>query len=218
MLHGIPVTLLNKTQTGVDAAGRPAYSWSPVTVENVLVAPMSEVDSTQGLLPTGHRAVYHMAIPKTDTHTWEGQLVQFFGNTWAVVGIPTRGIDDLIPGPWNQKVAVELYRTGAPSIESLWADSVTLWTEAFQKDAAGYDIEGDPQPRNVTAIFTEGVDSTAFSQDQKAGPRRSATVELWSEDYQSEQRLMHNDVLYEVRECKNTGRGTVLLKIEEVWR
>ena len=75
-----------------------------------------------------------------------------------------------------------------------------------------------PQPRNVTAIFTEGVDSTAFSQDQKSGPRRSATVELWSEDYQSEQRLMHNDVLYEVRECKNTGRGTVLLKIEEVWR
>lgn len=218
MLHGIFVTLLNKTQTGVDAAGRPAYSWSPVTVENVLVAPMSEVDSTQGLLPTGHRAVYHMAIPKTDTHTWEGQLVQFFGNTWAVVGIPTRGIDDLIPGPWNQKVAVELYRTGAPSIESLWADTVVLLAKESQKDADGYEIPGEPVRRTVTAIFTEGVDSTAFSQDQKTGPRQSATLEIWQNDYQNEQQLTHNNVLYEVRECKNTGRGTVLLKVAEVWR
>ena len=218
MLHGIPVTLLNKTQTGVDAAGRPAYSWSPVTVENVLVAPMSEVDSTQGLLPTGHRAVYHMAIPKTDTHTWEGQLVQFFGNTWAVVGITTRGIDDLIPGPWNQKVAVELYRTGAPSIKSLWADIVVLLAEESQKDAGGYEIPGEPVRRTVTAIFTEGVDSTAFSQDQKTGPRQSATLEIWQNDYQNEQQLTHNNVLYEVRECKNSGRGTVLLKVEEVWR
>lgn len=218
MLKGIPVTLLVKTQTAVDPASRPIYSWEPVTVENVLVAPMSEVDSTQGLLPTGHRAVYHLAIPKDDAHTWEGQLVQFFGNTWAVVGIPTRGIDALIPGPWNQKVAVELYRTGAPNLDSLWADLVTLWTESAQKDASGYDIQSAPQSRTVTAIFTEGVDFMAFSQDQKAGPKRLAAVELWSGDYQNEQQLTHNDVLYEVRECKNTGRGTVLLKIEEVWR
>ena len=218
MLKGIPVTLLTKTQAGIDPAGRPVYSWTPTVVENVLVAPLSEVDSTQGLIPTGHRAIYHLAIPKTDTHTWEGQIVQFFGNTWAVVGVPTRGIDNLIPGPWNQKVAVELYRTGTPSIESLWADTVTLLTVESQKDDGGYEISGEPVPRTVTAIFTEGVDSAAFSRDQKTGPRQSATLEIWQNDYRSERKLTHNNVLYEVRECKNSGRGTVLLKIDEVWR
>lgn len=212
MIRGITVTLLSLSHRG----GTP--TWTPIPVDNVLVAPVAEVDSTQGLLPAGHGAVYHLAIPKSDTNVWEGQLVQFFGCTWAVVGIPTRGIDDLIPGPWNAKVTVELYRTGAPDLDSLWADEVTFLTPSGRKDDAGYDIEDVPQQRQVVAIFTEGVNLEAFVEDQKAGLRRSATVELWIGSYQGEQQLMHGAVLYEVRECKNTGRGTVLLKIEEVWR
>ena len=109
MLKGIPVTLLTKTQAGVDPAGRPVYSWTPTVVENVLVAPLSDEEVTSTLDLTGRRAVYHLAIPKTDAHTWEGQRVQFFGETWSVIGIPTRGIDELIPGPWNMKVKVERF-------------------------------------------------------------------------------------------------------------
>ena len=96
MLKGIPVTLLVKTQTGIDPASRPLYSWEPVTVENVLVAPLTDEEVLSTLNLTGRRAVYH-------------QRVQFFGETWTVIGIPTEGIDDLIPGPWNKKVKVERF-------------------------------------------------------------------------------------------------------------
>ena len=81
MIRGVTVTLLEFSRTGV------GLSWDPVEVGNVLIAPVSEVDSTTAALPEGHRAVYHLAIPKADTHRWEGQLVQFWGSTWAVVGI-----------------------------------------------------------------------------------------------------------------------------------
>ena len=109
MLKGIPVTLMVKTQTGVDPASRPIYSWEPVTVENVLVAPASDDEVLSTLNLTGRRAEYVLGIPKTDAHTWEGQRVRFFGETWEVIGIPTKGIDDLIPGPWNKKVKVERF-------------------------------------------------------------------------------------------------------------
>ena len=97
MLKGIPVTLLVKTQTGLDPASRPIYSWEPVTVENVLVAPTSDEEVLSTLNLTGRRAEYVLGIPKTDAHTWE------------VIGIPTKGIDDLVPGPWNKKVKVERF-------------------------------------------------------------------------------------------------------------
>lgn len=212
MFNGIPVTLLKITREGG------ATRWTTTVVENVLVAPYAETDSTYALTEPGHHAVYHLAIPKDDENTWEGQLVQFFGQTWAVVGIPTRGIDKLIPGPWNQKVIVELYRTGAPDLNSLWADQVELLSLDAAQDIAGYDEPGDPQRRKVVAIFTSGIDAALFELDQKEGARHSATVELWIDDYRGELQLSHGGLLYEVAETKTTGRGTVLLKLMEVWR
>ena len=129
MIRGVTVTLLEFSRTGV------GLSWDPVEVGNVLIAPVSEVDSTTAALPEGHRAIYHLAIPKADTHRWEGQLVQFWNSTWAVVGIPTEGMDDLIPGPWNKKVTVEHYRTDAPDVDSLWRDQVLLKHRIVARDA-----------------------------------------------------------------------------------
>ena len=78
-------------------------------VETVLVAP---AESGGQALPdqltlTGRRAVYTLASPKGDNHHWEGNRVRFFGETWQVIGIPTEGIEDLIPLQWNRKVQVE---------------------------------------------------------------------------------------------------------------
>ena len=103
MIRGISVTLLQLSRSGA------APSWTPVTVDNVLVAPVLEVDNQIAMLPDGHRAVYHLGIPKSDTQRWEGQLVQFFGQTWSVIGIPTEGIEELIPLEWNKKVLCERY-------------------------------------------------------------------------------------------------------------
>ena len=212
MIRGIPVTLLQLSRSGNTP------SWTPVTVDNVLVAPVLEVDNQIAMLPDGHRAVYHLGIPKSDTHRWEGQLVQFFGQTWSVIGIPTEGIDSQIPGPWNKKATVELYRAAAPDPDSLWRDSVQLIPVTATKDAEGYDITTEGTPRTVTAIFARGVDGELYSSGDKAGMRQTATVEIWTGDYQGETLVRYGGEDYKVQKMRNTGRGTVLLDLEEVWR
>ena len=217
MLNGIPVQLLQKT-AGTSEGGETIYNWVPVTVDNVLVAPLSEVDSTQALTPEGRRALYHLAIPKADTHRWEGQMVQFWGCTWSVIGIPTMGIDHLIPGPWNKKVVVELYRTATPDIASLWADKVTLRKISTADDDDGYAHLSGGRERTRTCIFTQGVDREEYAQDDKTGVRRSATVELWAEDYDQERALQHAGIVYDIIRARPSGRGTILLELREVWR
>ena len=108
-LSGTTVTLLEKQQTGVDAFNRPTYAEVPVEVENVLIAPLSDQEVLDTLNLTGRKAVYQLGIPKGDAHDWENQRVQFFGQTWQVIGIPTGGQDELIPLFWNKKVKVERY-------------------------------------------------------------------------------------------------------------
>lgn len=108
-MKGITVDLYERTAGEPDAFNRPTYTETKVEVQNVLVSP--EQTGGEELLDaldlTGRKAVYTLAIPKGDTHTWEGNRVDFFGESWKVIGIPTKGIDDLIPLQWNMKVRVE---------------------------------------------------------------------------------------------------------------
>ena len=111
MLKGIPVTLHQKIETGRDAFNRPVYSETDITVENCLVAPLSEGDNsiTTELNLNGKHGLYQIAVPKGDTNIWEDQIVEFFGSRWRVIGFPTQGIEDLIPLSWNKKVVCERY-------------------------------------------------------------------------------------------------------------
>lgn len=108
-MKGITVTLYERTQNGTDDFNRPIYEETPVEVENVLVSPADtggdEILETLNL--TGRKAIYTLALPKGDNHHWEGNRVSFFGETWQVIGIPTEGIEDLIPLQWNRKVRVD---------------------------------------------------------------------------------------------------------------
>lgn len=67
----------------------------------------SEILDTLNL--TGKKAVYTIAIPKGDEHVWEDNKVEFFGETWKVIGLPQQGIEHNIPLEWNQKWMVERY-------------------------------------------------------------------------------------------------------------
>lgn len=107
LLKGITVRLLQKYQIGVDEINEPIYEEEPIEVENVLIAPLSDEEIIDTLNLTGRRAVYQLAIPKTDNHNWENQRVEFFGEVWQVIGKPVKGIDYLIPLDWNMKVKVE---------------------------------------------------------------------------------------------------------------
>lgn len=108
-MKGITVTLYERTEGQPDAFNRPTYTETAVQISNVLVSPAASggEENTDQLDLTGRRAVYTLAIPKGDSHNWENACVDFFGESWRVIGIPTEGIDDLIPLQWNKKVKVE---------------------------------------------------------------------------------------------------------------
>lgn len=109
MIKGITVILYEKQQIGEDAFHQPIYEETPVPVENVLVAPTLEQEVLDTLNLTGRKAVYTLAIPKGDSHVWEDCNVEFFGERWHTIGMPIKGIDEMIPLSWNMKVRVERY-------------------------------------------------------------------------------------------------------------
>lgn len=110
MLKGITVVMFEAEQVGIDDFDRPIIEYKkPIEVQNVLVAPASSEDVTNELNLSGKRVVYNLAIPKEDTHEWKDARVVFFGKMFSVVGIPTEGIEEMIPMKWNKKVSVELY-------------------------------------------------------------------------------------------------------------
>lgn len=109
MIKGITVLLYEKKQTGVDAFNKPIYEEKPIEIENVLVSPENSEDVINTSDLEGKKAVYVLAIPKGDTHDWKDKKVEFFGEKFKTFGIPVKGIDELVPGPWNMKVKVDRY-------------------------------------------------------------------------------------------------------------
>ena len=109
MIKGMPVKLYERVLSGTDEFEHPVYTETPVIVENVLVAPASTTEILDTLNLTGKKAVYNIAIPKGDSHTWQDCRVDFFGQSWRVIGLLQQGIDENIPGAWNQKWMVERY-------------------------------------------------------------------------------------------------------------
>jgi len=109
MIKGIPVILIDKIESSNDPFGNPIHKDREIIIDNVLVVPTSSDDVINQLNLTGRKAVYTLAIPKSDTHDWENKDVFFFNKRWRTFGIPLEGIDSLIPLDWNKKVMVERY-------------------------------------------------------------------------------------------------------------
>lgn len=109
LIKGIPVTLYERTQTGEDDFGAPIFEEMPVTVEDVLVAPAQIPEIITATNLVGSKAVYKIAIPKGDSHAWQNRRVDFFGESWRVIGEPMRGISELLPLGWGDIWEVERY-------------------------------------------------------------------------------------------------------------
>ena len=109
MIKGITVKLLTLTYKGRDRFNHPTYTEEWVDVANVLVGQPTTEEIEQEKIISGKIVSYVLAIPKGDTHNWTDTQVQFFGQTFRTIGIPTQGIDENIPLKWNKKVRVEAY-------------------------------------------------------------------------------------------------------------
>ena len=109
MIHGTTVRLYNKTQTGTDGFNNPIYSVTYEDVPDVLVGEPSDTDHTSDFDLQGASIAYVLGIPKGDTHVWQDQIVEFFGEKFMCVGIPVTGIEANIPRRWHKKVRVIRY-------------------------------------------------------------------------------------------------------------
>lgn len=109
LINGISVVLYEKVHNGTDAFNSPVFKETPVTIDNVLISPVSDTDIVSDLQLWGKRAEYELSIPKGDTHNWEDAQVDFFGESWRTFGFPKEYIEDMVPLDWNRKVRVERY-------------------------------------------------------------------------------------------------------------
>lgn len=82
MMVGKTIILYDDIKKGKDEFGEPIVENTPIEISNVLIAPTSTEDVTNTVNLTGRRAVYTLAIPKSDTHDWENKKVHFFGKDW----------------------------------------------------------------------------------------------------------------------------------------
>ena len=109
MLKGTDVLLTVRTQSGTDAANRPTYTDSQVTVKNVLIGQPETEEIVNEVNLSGKRIAYVLGIPKGDTHDWTDTFVTFWGMKFRTIGIPMTAEQANVPLQWGQKVRVEYY-------------------------------------------------------------------------------------------------------------
>ena len=109
-ISGETISLIPQVEGAADAFGEPTITdGTPISVENVLISPVTSSEVLDTLNLSGRKAVCQLAIPKGDTHDWEDQTVSFWGHRWRTVGFVTQSMDHLTPLSWNKKVMVERY-------------------------------------------------------------------------------------------------------------
>lgn len=109
MIQGTTILLWNKARVDVDPFGEPIYTYESEPVENVLVGQPSPQERLDEFNLTGKMIVYTLGIPKGDSHDWNEQIVEFFGEKFKTFGIPEMGIEENIPLQWHKKVKCERY-------------------------------------------------------------------------------------------------------------
>lgn len=111
-MRGVTIQIVVKTKTGTDDFNQPIFSEATEDVNDVLVGEPSTDDIVNAQTLHGAKVVYKLAIPKGDSHDWNGTRVilpEPFEGEYITVGIATAGIEANVPTRWNKKVLLERY-------------------------------------------------------------------------------------------------------------
>lgn len=109
-ISGETISLIPQVEGALDTLGEPTMTdGTPVSVENVLISPVTSSEVLDTLNLSGRKAVCTLSIPKGDENEWEDQVVLFWDHRWKVVGFVIQSMDHLTPLDWNKKVTVERY-------------------------------------------------------------------------------------------------------------
>ena len=109
MIRGTTVTLHEKRKAGKDGFGRPTYTETATTVDNVLIYPASATEVINETNLSGKKLVYYLCLPTDDDHEWMDRKVSFFGENWHVYAPPEQWMESLLPLVWNKRIKVERY-------------------------------------------------------------------------------------------------------------
>ena len=109
LIQGINVILHEKHADGIDPFGNPTFYYNDITVDNVLVEPITQQEMLASTELSGTKTAYRLCIPKGDTHKWENNDVTFWDTRFHVYTNTIEYIDANVPLEWNKKVLVEAY-------------------------------------------------------------------------------------------------------------
>lgn len=106
-MRGEQVHVIRREITGVDAGNAPVYADGIIEpVDNVLVAPASTADATDGNRPDGITVNLTLAFPRDYASSLHGCDVIIRGERYRVVGDPIPVDGGLTPTAWNRRVTV----------------------------------------------------------------------------------------------------------------
>lgn len=106
---GKTITLINHEEVARDELNNPVYNDIETQVDNVLWSTSLTDDIINSTNLNGRKEVLILAIPKGDTHKWEDQHVIIEGKKYHIFTPAKKGIDELVPSPWNCQYLCERY-------------------------------------------------------------------------------------------------------------
>ena len=98
-----------------------------------------------------------------------------------------------------------------------WAEDLTLISQTVTKDEEGYETVTEIE-KEIFCCFYDGVSRGEFYESMKAGMQASVQAEVWADDYERETLAEHDGIRYKVLRHHETGRGTLMLILQEVVR
>lgn len=97
-----------------------------------------------------------------------------------------------------------------------WSDVAELVKVYPEQDSQGYGVQ--PEKREIMCHFVDGVSQNEFYRSYKAGLQASATLTLWSVDYEGERYVEFNDKRYSVIRSFVPEEDLTTLVLSEVIR
>ena len=99
-----------------------------------------------------------------------------------------------------------------------WSDTADLLSFDPTQDAEGYRADADAKSRTVICTWEDGVSQNEFYLSDKTGLKASASVELWTADYQGEEYVGFDGRFFRVLRAFVSGFDYTTLILSEVVR
>ena len=104
------------------------------------------------------------------------------------------------------------------ALHTPWSDVIGLLRFDPTQNANGYRANTTPEARMLMCTFEEGVSQNEFYLSMKQGMQATASVEIWTADYQGEKFACFGNRFFRVLRAFQSGFDYTTLILSEVIR